>query len=196
MNIKDPRHDVPIWNCGCAALMCLTFSALLVEVCNVQLGGPARLHGICALVFAVLAATLLRSIRAYRPGALRMPGTWRRGKRIGGADIAAAMLLAAFGYAGAASLRTGWALPAGLFGLLMVVFPWSRVPLCRNGLPLAGALTLLGGVLLFASKPAPAPPLLLVPAWMLWSAAGSAWMRLVLLKRRKSRAMAGYPASG
>jgi hypothetical protein len=191
MNIKDPRHDVPIWNCGCAALMCLTFSALLVEVCNVQLGGPARLHAICALVFLVLAAALLRSIRAYRPGALQMPGT-----RIKGADIAAAVLLAAFGYAGAAWLRAGWALPAGLFGLLVVVFPWSRLPLCRNGLPLAGALTLLGGVLFFASKPAPAPLLLLVPAWMLWAAAGSAWMRLVLLKRRKSRAVAGYQATG
>jgi len=196
MNIKDPRHDVPIWNCGCAALMCIIFAALLVEVCNVQLGGPPRLHAICTLVFLVLAATLLRSIRAYRPGAPHMSGTGRRGKRIKGADIAAASLLAAFGCAGAAWLRAGWALPAALFALLLVVFPWSRVSLCRNRLPIAGALTLLGGALLFTSMPAPAPLLLLIPAWMLWLAAGCAWMRLILLKRRKSRALAGYPASG
>ena len=196
MNIKDPRHDVPIWNCGCAALMCTIFSALLVEVCHVQSGGPPRLHAIITLVFLVLAATLLRSIRAHRPGALQMSGTARRGKRIKGADIAAAMLLAAFGYAGAAWLSAGWALPTGLFALLLLVFPWSRVPLCRKGLPLAGALTLLGGVLFFTGTPAPAPLLLLIPAWMLWAAAGAAWMRLILLKRRKSRAMAGYPASG
>lgn len=191
MNIKDPRHDVPIWNYGCAVLMCIIFSALLVEVCNIQLGAPPRLHATCTLVFLVLAAMLLRSIRAYRPSAFAMFGTGRRGKRIKGADIAAASLVAAFGYAGAAWLSAGWALPAALLALLLIVFPWSRVPLCRNRLPIAGALTLLGGALLFTSKPPPAPLLLLIPAWMLWLAAGCAWLRLILLKRRKSRALAG-----
>ena len=150
MNIRDPRHDVPIWNCGCAALMCILFSALLLEVCNVQLKGAPRLHAICTLACLVPAATLLRSIRAYRPGALQMSGTGRGGKRIKGTDIASAALLAASGFAGAARLRAGWA----------------------------------------------APMLLLMPSCVLWAAAGSAWMRLILLKRRKSRAMAGYPASG
>jgi hypothetical protein len=196
MNIKDPRHDVPIWNCGCAALICTTFSALLVEACNVRLGGPPRLHAICALVYLAQAAALLRSIRACRPGVLFMPGAGRRGTGIKGADIAAALLLAAFGYAGAAWLRSGWALPAILFAVLLLVFPWSRIPLCRDRLPLAGALTLLGGAVLFISEPAPAPLLLQIPAWMLLIAAGCGWTRLILLKHRKSRALAGYPASG
>jgi hypothetical protein len=197
MNIKDPRHDVPIWNSGCAALMCIIFAALLVEACNLQLGATLRLHLACALVFLTLAALLHQSIRSYRAGPRRMPGAARRGRRARGADLASALLLAALGFGGTALLRTSWALAAALFAFLLCVFPWSRIPLCRNRLPLACAATLLGGAgLVYLGDPAPSPLLLLIPAWVLWVAAGGAWLRLILLKHRKSRALAGYPASG
>lgn len=196
MNIKDPRHDVPIWNSGCAALMCSVFAALLLETCNLRLGARPGLHVACALVFLVQAAAILRGVRAYRPGG-PLGNAGRGAMRIDRTDLAAALALAALGYAGSAWLRTGWALAAALFATLLCVLPWSRIPLCRTRLPLAGTMTLLGGAaLLCTEKPVPAPLPLLIPAWIVWMAAIGAWLRLVRLKRHKSRRLAAHPASG
>lgn len=192
MNIKDPRHDVPIWNSGCAALMCTVFTALLLETCSLRLGAGPGLSLACALVFLAQAAAIQRSMRSYRPG-----GPTSGARRFKRADFACALLLATLGYAGSAWLRTGWALAAALFATLLCVLPWSRIALCRTRLPVSSALTLPGGTaLLCTAKPVPAPLLLLIPAWVLWAAAIGAWLRLVRLKRHKSRTLAGYPASG
>lgn len=199
MNVKDPRYDRPIWNSGCAASMCIVFAALLIEACALQSKARPGLQLACGLVFLAQAAALQRSMRPYRAGPGHMMGLARGGRRIAGipsADLASALFLAALGYAGTAWLMTGWALSAAMFALLLCVLPWARIPLCRQRLPLAGALLLLGGVAaLLVGPPVRAPLLLLVPAWMLWLAASSAWLRLILLKHRKSRALSGYPAS-
>lgn len=196
MNIKDPRHDVPIWNSGCAALMCSVFAALLLETCNLRLGARPGLQLACALLFLAQAAAILRSMRAYRPGG-PLGSAGHSTRRIERADLAAALTLAALGCAGSAWLRTGWALAAALFATLLCVLPWSRIPLCRTRLPLAGSITLLGGAaLLCTEKPVPAALPLLIPAWILWMAAIGAWLRLVRLKRHKSRTLAAHPASG
>lgn len=195
MNIKDPRHDLPIWNSGCAALMCIIFTALLIEAGAVQMQAGPGLRLALALLFLTQSVAIVASIRPYRSGA--MSGTMRGGRRIGRADIACVLFLAALGGAGSAWLRTGWALPAALFATLLCVFPWSRIPLCRSRLPLAGVLTLLGGAaFLPLAHPVRSPLFLLIPAWILWLAGCGAWLRLILLKQRKSRALAAYPASG
>lgn len=193
MNIKDPRHDLPIWNSGCAALMCSVFAALLLETFNVRLGARPALYLACALVFLAQAAAILRSMHAYRPGG-PASATGRGAMRAG---LGAALALAALGYAGSAWLRTGWALAAALFATLLCFAPWTRIPLCRTRPSFAAAMTALGGAaLLCTEKPAPAPLLLLIPAWILWMAAIAAWLRLIRLKRHKSRALAAHPASG
>lgn len=196
MNMKDPRHDVPIWNSGCAALMCIIFTALLAEAFIGQAGAGPGVHLACALLFLAQAAAIYLSIRPYRSGTAPMTGFGGGGRLGKGADLAAALCLAALGYGGIAWLSAGWALPAGLLALLLCVLPWSRVPLCRNRLPVAAAVLLAGATAaLLAAKPVHAPLFLLVPVWMLWLAATGAWLRLILLKRRKSRVLAGYRAT-
>jgi hypothetical protein len=82
-------------------------------------------------------------------------------------------------------------------GLALCVLPWSRIPLCRNRLPLAGAAMLLGGgAAFFVEQPVGSPLLLLAPNWILWMTAIGACVRMFRLRQRKSRALAGYPASG
>src|SRR4051794_10488438 len=114
MNIKDPRHDVPIWNSGCAALMCISFAALLAEACMVQLKAMPRAHGVCALLFLAQATAVYRGILPYRIGAPRMRGPGWRGRRITLADLATVLGLAGLGYVGSAWLSTSSAPAAAL----------------------------------------------------------------------------------
>jgi hypothetical protein len=199
MNVKVPRYDLPIWSSGCAALMCIFFAALLTEAWALQPEARPGLPLACGLLFLAQAAALQRSMRPYRAGPAHTMGLARSGERIGGirfADLAAALFLAALGYAGTTWLSTAWALPAAISGLSLCVVPWSRIRLCRHRLPLAGALVLLGGAAALLAGPPPRSPQLPIPAWTLWLMANGAWLRMFQLKGRKSRALPGYPASG
>src|SRR5438067_1135169 len=109
MNIKDPPYDVPIWNSGCAALMCITFTALLAEALIVQLAASPGMHLACALLVLAQSSAIALGIRPYRNGKANMAGFGGRGRRGKMADLAAALCLAGLGYGGVAWLRSGWA---------------------------------------------------------------------------------------
>jgi uncharacterized membrane protein len=194
MRAEDFRLDIRARYTGFSGLQCASLSFFLLEACLIRLDARPAAHAASIVIAALLAAMVYRGIAAYRSVATSfMLGSVRCENTLFSlSHLVSALLLVGIGYMGVIALRSGWATLAALYVACIFLFPWVKLALCRKNLPAAWLTTSLGVALGFlTADPLPQPALLAFAVWSLWITTMGAWLRLLVLRRQKSRASRG-----
>jgi hypothetical protein len=192
MRAEDFRLDIRARYTGFSGLQCASLGFFMLEACLIRLGARPAAHVASITVVAMLVALLHCGIAAYRS----VGGTFMRGSFRCEDDalfslscLLSALLLTGIGYMGVIALCSGWAILSALYVACIFLFPWAKIALCRKNLPASWLMTSAGVALGFLTAGAPPyPPLLAFMVWTLWITSVGAWLRLVVLRRQKSRA--------
>jgi hypothetical protein len=192
MKTEGSTFDKTIRNAGFSVLMCTTVGFLVLEKCLIRLGASPVAHITGMVIGTTLVILIYRGIGSYWLIPATYPPLCNRTENaslLSNSHLTSALLLISIGYFGAKTLSSGWATASGLYVIFLLLFPWSRVALCRRSLAASWSLISLSVIagLLTAGRQ-PHPLLLSIGAWMLWFAAAGTWLRLILLKKRKSKA--------
>jgi hypothetical protein len=192
MKTEGSTFDKTMRNAGFSVLMCTTIGFLVLEKCLIRLDAGPVAHITGMVIGTTLVILIYRGIGSYWFIPATCPPLFNRTENaslFSASHLTSALLLIIIGYLGAKALGSGWATASGLYVIFLLLFPWSKVALCRRSLAASWSLISLSVIagLLTAGRQ-PHPLLLMSAVWMLWLAAAWTWLRLILLRKRKSKA--------
>jgi hypothetical protein len=192
MKTEGSTFDKTMRNAGFSALVCTTFGFLMLETCLIRLAARPVVHLTGMVIGTTLVVLIYRGMIGYwRVLAASTLETNRAEDEslFSTSHLTSALLLVGIGYLGAKTLGSGWATASGLYVIFLLLFPWSKVPLCRRSVAASWSVISLAVIAaLLTAGQQPHPLLLSIVVWILWIAAAWTWLRLILLRKRKSKA--------
>jgi hypothetical protein len=192
MQSNGATIDARIRNAGYTALVCTVTGYLLIEAfISRQEARPSAYMistGIGMAAFALVWRVAEFHRFAHATGDSRNPS--RELRRLGATGfLLSSFVLAGIGYLGVDVLGGGWASSISLFAVCIYLFPWSWVPLYRTGILIPSSLIIAGAVArLCRGLQLPHPIILAFASWVFWAIATASLLRLVTLKKRKTKA--------
>jgi hypothetical protein len=180
-----------------SAVVLTALAWLVLEKCLFDRGANAIAHLFVSLYAMVPAALGIRRYRSHnafpsRPEEKRKQN-WRE-RFLKPKNMASALLMVCSGYFLILMiLKSGFFL-TGIYAVVFMSVPWTRIALCRNEFFAASVLVVLGALLALLTAPLPRVPFILLYAAWVFLLCGLSALLLVIIKARQSAGQVRAPA--